>query len=113
TLYYHHDRKEAVYLQDKGFALAMLRQKTFTNHIENHQITYKSGDMLLLYTDGIVEAMNPEGEEYGYERLREFFNVNAKASVHQFTNNLLDELHRFCVNKVPADDYTIFLIRFK
>jgi serine phosphatase RsbU (regulator of sigma subunit)/DNA-binding transcriptional regulator of glucitol operon len=112
TLFYENQHKQAKFIQDKGFALGMFKAKDFDKNIQQHQISYQSGDILLLYTDGIVEAVNPQGEEYGYERLKYFLETHAKASVHQFTNTLLDELHRFSGISKIEDDYTIFLVRF-
>jgi phosphoserine phosphatase RsbU/P len=112
TLYFHCQTRTAEYISDKGLALGIMRQKSFGSFVETHTIRYQSGDMLLLYTDGVIEAKNAQREEYGYEKLRLFVETNAKASVHQFTNSLLDDLHRFCGNQLPEDDYTVFLIRF-
>ena len=112
TLYYKHENKKAFFVQDKGFALGMLRKPEYINHIEINKINYFSGDLLFLYTDGVVEAKNINNEEYGYDRLQMFLQLNAHLSVHQFTNNLLVELHGFCGNKPLDDDYTFILVRF-
>ena len=112
TLFYSHATRQAAFIQDKGFALGMFTQKDFSRNLENHELGYQPGDVLLLYTDGVVEARNPQGEEYGYDRLKYFLEIHATASVHQFTNTLLGELHRFSGNGNLADDYTIFMVRF-
>jgi len=112
TLYYHFAKQRADYIQDKGFALGMLRKPEYINYIQNNSLNYSSGDLLFLYTDGVVEAKNINNEEYGYDRLQMFLQINSHLSVHQFTNNLLVELHGFCGNRALEDDYTFLLIRF-
>lgn len=70
------------------------------------------GDMLLIVTDGITEALSPEGEQYGLERLLEFIHIHS----HQDVRNLVEMLHkdvdRFCQGAHPADDVTVVLLRW-
>lgn len=65
-----------------------------------------SGTRLLLYSDGITEAMNSSSEEYGEERILEHI-TNLNASVQ----SLLDDVHKF-MNGFPAsDDRTVVMIK--
>jgi sigma-B regulation protein RsbU (phosphoserine phosphatase) len=50
------------------------------------------GDRLLIYTDGLLEAMNPEGLEFGNARLEEFIRKHTHLSADQFAGELLDEV---------------------
>ena len=47
----------------------MVRNKSYTSFIQSNAFQYKSGDMMVLYTDGITEAKDGKGEEFGYDRL--------------------------------------------
>jgi phosphoserine phosphatase RsbU/P len=71
-----------------------------------HKIHMKPGTRLLLYTDGITEATNNQGEEYGPTRLREHF-LRPDACVQ----GLINEVERFGYGSVRADDATAVLIR--
>ena len=62
------------YLKDKGVALGMVRNKTYSSFIQSNKFQYKPGDIMVLYTDGVTEAKDGKGEEFGYERLANLVN---------------------------------------
>jgi len=69
------------------------------------------GDMLCMYSDGIVEASNAEGEEFGVERLRRVVFKNWKRAPWEIQDEVLSELRSFIGSKLPDDDLTILLVR--
>jgi serine phosphatase RsbU (regulator of sigma subunit) len=69
VLYFNSARNHAEYFKDKGVALGMVRNKSYSNFIQSYEFEYKSGDVMVLYTDGITEAKDNKGEEFGYDRL--------------------------------------------
>lgn len=69
-------------------------------------VDMQPGTQLLLYTDGITEAMNPAFEDYGPERLLRHF-VTPGACV----DGLIEEVQRFGAGSVHTDDATAVLIR--
>jgi serine phosphatase RsbU (regulator of sigma subunit) len=79
--------------------------------------TLQTGDQLLLYTDGITEADNgvedSEGalEEFGLERLLQFFRDQSKAAPSEFEARLSETLTKFTANAPPHDDRTWVLLR--
>ena len=81
------------------------------------QLTLLQGDQLLLYTDGITEADNGvEGadgteEEFGLERLLQFFRDQSKAAPAEFETRLGESLATFTGNAPPHDDRTWVLLR--
>ena len=70
-----------------------------------------AGDLLMLYTDGITEATNPEDEEFGVERLRQFAGKNLKGGLEEIDTELFRELDRFAKDTPFGDDRTIVLVR--
>jgi serine phosphatase RsbU (regulator of sigma subunit)/pSer/pThr/pTyr-binding forkhead associated (FHA) protein len=69
------------------------------------------GDTLVLYTDGIVEAANPEGDEYGAERLADLCRRHRQSSCAELAAALEADLEAF-VSGVPfADDRTLVMAR--
>jgi len=73
----------------------------------------QQGDMLLIVTDGITEALSPENEQYGVERLLEFIHFNSAQNVRKLVQMLHDDVDRFCAGSPPTDDVTVVLLRWK
>ncbi len=68
------------------------------------------GESLLIYTDGITEAMNSENQEFGEQRLRDFLKDNGLE--HDFIKQLEGEVLRFSDDKL-SDDITAFFIKHR
>ncbi|MTI32546.1 PP2C family protein-serine/threonine phosphatase [Xanthovirga aplysinae] len=113
TLYYKSKSKESYYLESKGLGLGIIRNSTYNNYVEVNRFTYEDEDIMVLYSDGIIEARNKKGEEFGYKRLENFLKSHAELSVADLEKALIDELYRFCEKEMLDDDYTTMIIRFK
>ncbi|MDQ1348414.1 MAG: hypothetical protein QG573_1788 [Acidobacteriota bacterium] len=75
------------------------------------EVTLAPGECLVLYTDGIVEATNPDDEEYGLERMIETVVRHRREALDQLARALGADLEAF-VRGVPfADDRTLVLAR--
>jgi sigma-B regulation protein RsbU (phosphoserine phosphatase) len=70
------------------------------------------GDTLVLYTDGITEAMDAEGNQFGIDRLQEVVMHNSKASVKALQGAILEAVDEFACGAHQADDITIFILRY-
>jgi sigma-B regulation protein RsbU (phosphoserine phosphatase) len=68
-----------------------------------------AGDLLVLYTDGIPEAVDQRGESFGYERFEEA--VQEGATAQQVHDRLLAELTRFQGDEPPLDDRSLVVMR--
>jgi len=78
------------------------------------ELPLSAGDHGLLYTDGISEANNPEGVEFGSERFRQFLADDKNGSANQLIDNLLKELARWSARGKGEDlddDMTMVAIR--
>lgn len=71
---------------------------------------FKKNDKLILYTDGVSEAMNSNKIEYGFERLEMFLNSNADKSPPELLNNLLEDIKNFTKDTEQKDDMSIMII---
>jgi len=67
------------------------------------------GDLLCLYTDGIVEATDSKGEDFGVERLVRFVKKNRSLSAAEITQGVLDRIAKW--ERVPKDDRTIVIAK--
>ncbi len=79
----------------------------------NHESKLNKNDTLLLYTDGVTEAMNMQKELFGEERLEEYLKKNATSSLSNLINNLVNEIEMFSGGAEQTDDITLLAIRFK
>jgi sigma-B regulation protein RsbU (phosphoserine phosphatase) len=71
------------------------------------------GDTLILYTDGITEAMNAEGHEFGIERLHQVVAQNAERSVVDLQTAILEAVDEFAHAAQQADDITLLILRYQ
>jgi len=73
--------------------------------------TIDSGQIFILYTDGVTEANNPAGEEYGRDRLVEA----ARKSRHLSAREMIDFIHRDVIAWTDGlgatDDVTFFIVK--
>ena len=70
-----------------------------------------AGDVLVLYTDGITEAENPQGEEFGMERLSALIQSSSMLSADELMNNILETATDFCREVGFNDDVTILVVK--
>ncbi len=81
-------------------------------YYETKEITIEEGDKILLFTDGIIEARNKNGEFYEYTRLMNYIKENMHKSASEFVEGLINEIEVFCKNKPPDDDRAVLYIEF-
>jgi serine phosphatase RsbU (regulator of sigma subunit) len=68
------------------------------------------GDTLALHTDGISEAPNGRGEEFGDQRLAEALRLHVKLPAHALLNSVIDEVQRFSSHE-QQDDITLIVAK--
>ena len=70
-------------------------------------ISLTPGDRLFAYTDGIIDAPNPEGESFGLARLKEALDANANTPLSELKAAVLRTVHEFTENEQTQDDVTL------
>jgi serine phosphatase RsbU (regulator of sigma subunit) len=73
----------------------------------------KSGDFLVVYTDGVSEAANPKGDFYGEERLRDVLQGFAGDSVEELAESIQRSLSAFISGAAQSDDVTLLVARYR
>jgi len=71
------------------------------------RVQLQKGDQLLIFTDGVTEAMDPSDALYTEKRLEEFLNSSAFSSVEDLVNRCLDSVEAFASGADQADDITL------
>src|SRR5262245_39552559 len=69
------------------------------------------GDVLVVYSDGVSEAVNPSGEEFGPTRLYEVVARNLDASAGGIRDRIESALTKFCQGTPAADDITLVIVK--
>ena len=99
-------------LSDGGPVLGLLPRARFEQGVER----LEQGDVLVLYSDGVVEAANASGEEFGEDRLIAAVESGLNSSVHaepgQIRDRILRSVRAFTGSDVLADDQTLLAIRY-
>jgi sigma-B regulation protein RsbU (phosphoserine phosphatase) len=70
-------------------------------------ISMNPGDRLFAYTDGIIDAPNPEGESFGLDRLKDALDANIGVPLSELKSAVLKTLHEFTEKEQTQDDVTL------
>ena len=100
-------------LHSEGLGIGLDRGELFENVLEVEHLMLKPDDLLVLYTDGVIESRNHEGEEFGYDRLLQTVqtarNEDAQG-VHDAIRKTVDEF--VGTNNRYDDDLTLLIIKW-
>ncbi len=100
-------------LRGDGLAIGLDRGGVlFRQTLREQMICLAPGDTVVFYTDGLVEARNANGEEYGYDRLSLFVETHQHADALDLRDLLLAELHTWTAGAEPDDDTTLLVLRW-
>ncbi len=78
---------------------------------EQNTITVEPTDTVVFYTDGVSEAMNAAGEEFGMERLADVFSSRPPASAEATNQAVFEAVHEFATDTPQSDDITCVTLR--
>jgi len=70
----------------------------------------REGDVYILYTDGVVEAMNPAAEDFGFERLRQIMRDKLDQDIVNLTQGILASVRDFTDYEAPTDDLCLVAV---
>ena len=80
---------------------------------EEDSLQLEPGDTLVMFTDGVTEAMNPEGEEFGTGRLQTTLGGLAGKSSQQIIGGVRDAIKDFADGAEQSDDITMLVVKRK
>ena len=112
---YRAKTQKTYYLNPKGFpvGISLTDTELFRRSIESDTIQLTEGDIILIYTDGVTEAINPRGEMFGDERLLEVVRKYGHLRAQAFADKLKEELLSFTEGHPQSDDITFVVIKEK
>jgi len=109
---YRKNNDEFIFLVAKGRPLGVTSTQTHGPFVEN-SIAYEENDLIVLYTDGIVEAINEDKEEFGIDRFQELIKKLCHLDVQTMTNEIFREITAFAGNEPQFDDFTLLLLKIR
>ena len=92
----------------KGVGIGVFEEAPF----EEHELILSPQDLVFLYTDGITEAMSPNMEEYGSQRLLDICQLASAKSAKDFLETVIDDVKFFAKEAPQSDDITCLAFRF-
>jgi sigma-B regulation protein RsbU (phosphoserine phosphatase) len=96
-------------LERGGTVLGLFRDFEY----EDSELKLGSGDILVAYTDGLIEARNPQNEEYGDERLIQTIINNSHLSAAQIERHILQTVREWISDAEQEDDLTLVIFKVK
>lgn len=94
-----------------GMAIGMVPPEIFDQVIADKTVHFGEEDALLLYTDGVTESVNPEGEEFSGERLCGVLYEHGDQSAQEIIDRVLKSIEQFSKDTGQADDLTLIAVK--
>jgi serine phosphatase RsbU (regulator of sigma subunit)/anti-sigma regulatory factor (Ser/Thr protein kinase)/tetratricopeptide (TPR) repeat protein len=108
-------RNKTYYLNPRGFpiGISLPDSDLFRKSIESDTIALAEDDILLVYTDGVTEAMNAKRKMFGEERFLRIIRECGKKSADDFIETLKKEMNTFTEGNEQNDDITLVAVKEK
>ncbi len=104
---------ETFFLNPRGFpvGISLPDNTLFRRSIDVEKVKMKKDDMLVIYTDGVTEAMNEQRDQYGEERLIRVIKRYGRLSPQEFIDHLNEDIKIFTGGYAQNDDITVVSIK--
>ncbi|MFH1314566.1 MAG: SpoIIE family protein phosphatase [Candidatus Eisenbacteria bacterium] len=106
------DTGKSELIKTRGFPLGMMDSDTYKKRIESGKIMLSTNDWLIQYTDGVNEAQNIDGEEFGLDRLMQIIQERRDKSPGDLVSEMLREHDLFVGDAAQYDDITLLAIKW-
>ncbi len=112
---YRAESDETFFLNPRGFpvGISLPDNSLFRRSIDVEKIKLKKDDMLVIYTDGVTEAMNEKRDQYGEERLLSLIKKHGRLTPTEFIEKLSEDVKEFTGGYPQNDDITVVAIKEK
>jgi len=110
-LLYQHREQKVVPLKPPGMVLGIDSGSVFDRLTSDFTVPLERDDCLVLYTDGVTEALDNEGSEFGVDRLIGSIRASAAKGARALVNRAIEEVRDFAGSTPQNDDITLIAIR--
>jgi sigma-B regulation protein RsbU (phosphoserine phosphatase) len=98
-------------VRSEGMPVGLVPDELFASAIEDKIEPFDSGDMLVLFTDGVTEAPNEEEKEFSSARLRDVVRTLHMRSAREINDGILESVRRFSGDAGQRDDLTLVTVK--
>jgi serine phosphatase RsbU (regulator of sigma subunit) len=95
----------------RGLGLGLNNAGVFSSELEEKELRYGEGDVLLFVTDGVTEAQNGAGEQFGEERLIAFLAENSGQGAAALRDAVFAAVNGFVGGAIQHDDETVVVVK--
>ena len=96
-------------IRAEGVPLGLLEHTEY----QEAAVTLESGDLVAMFSDGIIEAANPQQEEFGTRRLENVLRQNASRPPQEIVDRTFEEVRKFEGGRPVRDDQTLVLLKVR
>ena len=98
---------QPVSVNPKGLALGLIGGKDFSDRMEEVTVKLSHGDRFLIFTDGLLEAMDSDKKFYGIQRLLKLLAADRVRDPEKVLKRILDDVRVFIRSEPYHDDLTM------
>jgi len=99
------------FVRAEGMPVGLVEPELFDAAIEDRTLDFTAGATLVLYTDGVTEAPNREGREFGGARLADALRAGHAGSAAAINDAILRAVGEFTGTAELRDDYTLLTVK--
>ena len=110
-LLYKHAPQTVTPIKPPGMVVGIDSGSVFDRLTSDFAVALERDDCLLLYTDGVTEALNSEGDEFGLDRMAQSVRASAANGAQAIVKRVIDDVRDFSGPQPQNDDITLIAIR--
>ena len=110
-LFYSHKEQAIHAFSGMGVMMGMTFGHDFDSYLEENEATIAPGDIITLYTDGVIEAQNKNGCEFGRDNLCQVIKANSHKSSKDIMDGIVDQVKQFSSSSNFTDDLTLIVLK--
>jgi sigma-B regulation protein RsbU (phosphoserine phosphatase) len=110
-LLYKRESQTVTPVKSPGMVVGIDSGNVFDRLTTDFAVPLERDDSLILYTDGVTESLNAEGDEFGLDRMIQSVRASATADAHTIVKRVIEDVRNFTGSAPQNDDITLIAIR--
>jgi len=111
--HYHAKSKKVEEIRPDGIGIGMAKRETFMRNIKESELQLEKDDILVLFTDGVVEANSTMDGQFGDDRLQKVIGSCDKRTSKEIMYNIVNSVKTFSEGTQQHDDMTLVVIKME